>query len=101
MGLCARVCAGGQAIAPTGHTPLHDAATLQEIGFILAFFPGGTVRALSRLLGVYYGSLKTHGGTGSSLERMNLFDTQNQLTETPACLARGKAYDGSNFGDDA
>ncbi|EDP65337.1 isocitrate lyase family protein [alpha proteobacterium BAL199] len=84
-----------------GHTPLHDAATLQEIGFKLAIFPGGTVRALSRLLGEYYGSLKTHGGTGPFLERMNLFDSLNQLIETPAFLARGKAYDGSNFGDDA
>ncbi|MEQ8398887.1 isocitrate lyase/phosphoenolpyruvate mutase family protein [Thalassobaculum sp.] len=84
-----------------GHTPLHDAATLQEIGFKLAIFPGGTVRALSRLLGEYYGSLKAHGGTGPFLDRMNLFDSLNQLIETPAFLARGKAYDGSNFGDDA
>ena len=59
------------------------------------------MRALSRLLGEYYGSLKTHGGTGPFLERMNLFDSLNQLIETPAFLARGKAYDGSNFGDDA
>lgn len=84
-----------------GHTPLHDAATLQAIGFKLAIFPGGTVRALSRLLGEYYASLKTHGGTGPFLDRMNLFDSLNALIETPAFLERGKAYDGSNFGDDS
>ncbi|HEY9568477.1 MAG TPA: carboxyvinyl-carboxyphosphonate phosphorylmutase, partial [Thalassobaculum sp.] len=84
-----------------GRTPLLDAAALQAVGYRLAIFPGGTVRALSRLLGEYYGSLKAHGGTGPFLDRMNMFDALNDLIETPGYLARGRAYDGSNFGDDA
>jgi len=84
-----------------GKTPLYDAAALQAIGYRLAIFPGGTVRALSRLLAEYYGSLKAHGGTGPFLDRMNMFDALNDLIGTPGYLARGRAYDGANFGDDA
>ena len=84
-----------------GRTPLLDAATLQAIGYRLAIFPGGTVRALSRLLAEYYGSLHEHGGTGPFLDRMNLFDGLNEIIGTPGYLARGRRYDGSNFGGDA
>jgi 2-methylisocitrate lyase-like PEP mutase family enzyme len=84
-----------------GKTPLHDAAELQEIGYKLAIFPGGTVRALSRLLAEYYGSLREHGGTGPFLERMNMFDALNGIIGTPGYLARGRDYDGSNFGGGA
>ncbi len=84
-----------------GKTPLHDAAQLQEIGYKLAIFPGGTVRALSRLLAEYYGSLREHGGTGPFLERMNMFDALNGIIGTPGYLARGRDYDGSNFGGGA
>ncbi len=84
-----------------GRTPLLDAATLQAIGYRLAIFPGGTVRALSRLLAEYYGSLREHGGTGPFLDRMNLFDGLNEMIGTPGYLARGKRYDGSNFGGGA
>src|SRR3546814_11619952 len=54
-----------------GRTPLLDAAALQAVGYRLAIFPGGTVRALSRLLGEYYGSLKAPGGTGPFLDRID------------------------------
>jgi 2-methylisocitrate lyase-like PEP mutase family enzyme len=84
-----------------GKTPLHDAAQLQEIGYKIAIFPGGTVRALSRLLAEYYGSLREHGGTGPFLERMNMFDALNGIIGTPGYLARGRDYDGSNFGGGA
>src|SRR5690606_32047484 len=95
-GVVARFGARGPAQATMvegGKTPLLDAATLQAIGYRLAIFPGGTVRALSRLLGEYYGSLKAHGGTGPFLDRMNMFDALNDLIETPGYLARGRAYD--------
>lgn len=81
-----------------GTTPLHDAADLQAIGYRLAIFPGGTVRALSKLLAEYYGSLREHGGTGPFLDRMNLFDQLNGIIGTPGYLARGRDYDGSGSG---
>src|SRR3546814_17720277 len=84
-----------------GRTPLLDAAALQAVGYRLAIFPGGTVRALSRLLGEYYGSLKAHGGTGPFLDRMNMFDATHDLIETPGYLARGRASHGSKLGDHA
>src|SRR3546814_19398783 len=82
-----------------GRTPLLDAAALQAVGYRLAIFPGGTVRALSRLLGEYYGSLKAHGGTGPFLDRMNLFDALTALLENPGHLAPGRPHAGPNFGD--
>lgn len=78
-----------------GRTPLLDAAALQAVGYSLAIFPGGTVRALSKLLAEYYGSLREHGGTGQFLNRMNLFDGLNEIIGTPGYLARGRGYDGS------
>lgn len=78
-----------------GRTPLLDAAALQAVGYSLAIFPGGTVRALSKLLAEYYGSLREHGGTGPFLNRMNLFDGLNEIIGTPGYLARGRGYDGS------
>lgn len=78
-----------------GRTPLLDAAALQAVGYSLAIFPGGTVRALSMLLAEYYGSLREHGGTGPFLDRMNLFDGLNEIIGTPGYLARGRGYDGS------
>lgn len=84
-----------------GRTPLLDATGLQAIGYRLAIFPGGTVRALSKLLAEYYGSLRVHGGTGAFLDRMNLFDGLNEVIGTPGYLALGRRYDGSGKGDGA
>jgi 2-methylisocitrate lyase-like PEP mutase family enzyme len=84
-----------------GKTPLHDAATLQALGFKLVIFPGGTVRAVARLLAGYYASLRQNGGTSAWLDRMYMFDEMNALIGTPGYLEQGQRYDKRNFGDGA
>lgn len=76
-----------------GKTPVLPADELGEIGFSLAIFPGGTVRALSFALRDYLRSLAEHGTTTPYLDRMLPFDQLNALIGTPEMLALGKQYD--------
>ena len=76
-----------------GMTPVTPASELQEIGYRLVIFPGGTVRALSFLLRDYFASLHAHGTTQPWRERMLDFDQLNELIGTPELLALGKRYE--------
>lgn len=76
-----------------GKTPLMDAATLQELGYSIAIFPGGTVRALAHALGGYFASLKTHGSTAPYLDRMLDFNGINDLVGTAEMLDIGRRYE--------
>lgn len=76
-----------------GKTPLMDAATLQELGYSIAIFPGGTVRALAHALGDYFASLKTHGTTTPFLDRMLDFNGINDLVGTAEMLDIGRRYE--------
>lgn len=78
-----------------GKTPLQDRAALQARGFRIAIFPGGTARAVARLLQDYYGSLAAHGSTRPFQDRMLDFDGLNALIGTPELLATGRRYDGA------
>jgi 2-methylisocitrate lyase-like PEP mutase family enzyme len=82
-----------------GRTPLLAAAELEALGFKIAIFPGGTVRAVARLLQDYLASLKAHGTTKPFADRMLDFDGLNRLIGTPDMLARGQAYDPARFKD--
>ena len=75
-------------------TPVKSAADLERLGYRIAIFPGGTVRAVARTLQHYYASPKQHGSTAPWLERMLDFDGLNQLIGAPELLARGKRYEG-------
>lgn len=79
-----------------GKTPVQDTAALQARGFRIAIFPGGTARAVARLLQDYYASLAAHGSTRPFQDRMLDFDGLNALIGTPELLAAGRRY-----GDDA
>ncbi|SDC69997.1 2-Methylisocitrate lyase, PEP mutase family [Cupriavidus sp. YR651] len=76
-----------------GKTPVLPAATLQEIGFRLVIFPGGTVRALSFALRDYLQNLSAHGTTTPYLDRMLSFSELNDVIGTPEMLALGKRYE--------
>ncbi len=78
-----------------GATPIRDAAQLEALGFSLVIFPGGTVRALARLLQDYFASLRAHGTTAPFRERMLDFNGLNALIGTPEMLALGRRYDGT------
>jgi 2-methylisocitrate lyase-like PEP mutase family enzyme len=76
-----------------GKTPILAAGELEKLGYRIAIFPGGTVRALAHALKDYFSSLKAHGTTTPYRERMLDFDQLNQTIGTPEMLERGKRYD--------
>ena len=77
-----------------GQTPVKSAANLESLGYRIAIFPGGAVRAVAHTLGAYYASLRQHGTTAPFATRMLDFDGLNRLIGTPELLARGKTYEG-------
>ncbi|MEH3086612.1 MAG: isocitrate lyase/phosphoenolpyruvate mutase family protein [Xylophilus ampelinus] len=76
-----------------GKTPILPAGELESLGYRIAIFPGGTVRALSFALQGYLASLREHGTTEPWWPRMLQFDALNQVIGTPEMLARGKRYE--------
>jgi 2-methylisocitrate lyase-like PEP mutase family enzyme len=77
-----------------GATPMKDASTLQAMGFSIAIFPGGIVRALARTAQEYYTSLHAHGSNLPFQDRMFDFDGLNKVIGTPDMLAAGQKYEG-------
>ncbi len=75
-----------------GHTPISDAADLQNIGFSVAIFPGGVVRALARTAQDYYANLQAQGSNKTFSDRMFDFNGLNDILGTRDMLARGKKY---------
>ncbi len=66
---------------------------LGRLGYRIAIFPGGTVRALALCLQQYYASRKANGTTMPFRERMLDFDALNRAIGTPEMLELGKRYD--------
>jgi 2-methylisocitrate lyase-like PEP mutase family enzyme len=81
-----------------GMTPISGADLLEEIGFSLVIYPGGTVRALADALRAYYASLHHHGTTLPWRDRMLDLDGLNALIGTPEMLAQGKRYEPGDKG---
>jgi len=77
-----------------GRTPDLNAAQLQALGFDLAIFPGGLVRAFARLAQDYFASLKAAGSTAPFRNRMFDFNGLNDVLGTADTLATGARYDG-------
>lgn len=76
-----------------GKTPIKSADDLAEIGYSIAIFPGGAVRAISRHLQAYYDGLLTHGSNAEFADRMHDFNGLNEIIETSALLNLGKQYE--------
>ncbi|CAN0516946.1 unnamed protein product [Laminaria digitata] len=79
-----------------GATPINSASDLETMGFSVAIFPGGIVRALAHAARDYYGSLKAHGSNTPFSNRMFDFDGLNKVMGTAAMLEVGRRYDGSD-----
>ena len=75
-----------------GKTPSLPADDLEQLGFALAIFPGGIVRALARTAVDYYASLAAHRSTEPFRSRMYNFSELNELLGTPEMLERGQRY---------
>ncbi len=82
-----------------GKTPPKTADELKAIGFSLAIFPGGMVRAITKTMQLYLASLKIHGSNTPFLDHMLDLDGLNKLLGTPDMLALGASYDATNFED--
>lgn len=80
-----------------GKTPHQSAVRLQELGYALAIFPGGMVRAIAKTMQAYLASLGTHGTNLPFRERMLDFDGLNGVLETDAHLELGNSYDAGQF----
>ncbi len=77
-----------------GATPLSDAAALETLGFSIAIFPGGTVRAITCTMEAYFSSLAEHGTTAPFRDRMLDFMGINGVVGTDALLEAGARYAG-------
>lgn len=76
-----------------GETPLMSAAELEEIGFRIAIFPGGAVRALATTLQDYYTSLLLHGTNVPFQDRMLDLGGINAVVGSEEILEAGRRYD--------
>jgi 2-methylisocitrate lyase-like PEP mutase family enzyme len=82
-----------------GTTPLLPAGEIEALGFALAIYPGGTMRASAFALGAYFTSLKAAGSTLPWRDKMLDFAGLNALIGTDATLALGARYDENRHGD--
>jgi 2-methylisocitrate lyase-like PEP mutase family enzyme len=76
-----------------GRTPMKSADQLQALGYATVIFPGGAMRAVSRLLVDYYASLKAQGSNQPFRERMYDLGDLNRLLGTPETMEAGRRYD--------
>lgn len=75
-----------------GHTPLHSAHELHEMGFKLVIFPGGIVRALAKTANDYYSSLSMHASNQPFMDHMYDFTGLNQVLGTQQLLDSANKY---------
>ncbi len=76
-----------------GSTPILPARDLEALGFALAIFPGGIVRALAQTATRFYQTLARDGTTDAFRDDMLDFEGLNRLLNTQAILDRGKRYE--------
>ena len=77
-----------------GKTPLRPAAELQEMGYSIAIFPGGAVRAMAATAQQYYQNLVTTGTNAGMANQMFDFGGLNEVIGTNEMLDLGKNYEG-------
>jgi 2-methylisocitrate lyase-like PEP mutase family enzyme len=76
-----------------GKTPIYSGAELGKIGYKLAIFPGGTVRAMAFAMQAYFASLKANGTTAPWRGQMLDFAGLNGVLGTERFLAAGKRFE--------
>ena len=82
-----------------GKTPIKSAEDLADLGYSIAIFPGGAVRAISHHLQAYYDGLLTHGSNIDFADRMQDFNGLNDIIETAELLRLGKSYEDTHSTD--
>jgi 2-methylisocitrate lyase-like PEP mutase family enzyme len=69
---------------------------LQDIGYRIAIFPGGTVRALAHAMRAYFASLVKTGSTAAFRPQMLDLAGINDVVGTTGLLDQGKIYEGTS-----
>ena len=77
-----------------GKTPILALKELEQKGYRIVIFPGGTARYTASRLQDYFRSLKEHGTTEPLWPQMLNFDELNELIGTPELIENGKRYEG-------
>lgn len=77
-----------------GDTPVQSVQELQDKGFRIVIFPGGTARFVAKQLQHYYGSLQQQGTTRPLWPTMLDFQELNALIGTPELMELGHKYEG-------
>ena len=80
-----------------GKTPVRPAADLQSLGYDIAIFPGGAVRAIAAQAERYYANLISTGSNAALANQMHDFGGLNALIGTDEMLDAGKRYDGGGL----
>lgn len=76
-----------------GKTPLRSSSELEALGYDLAIFPGGAVRALANTAQRYYANLLRSGSNAAMANQMFDFDGLNDVIGTAEMLDLGKTYE--------
>jgi 2-methylisocitrate lyase-like PEP mutase family enzyme len=76
-----------------GKTPIKSTADLAALGYDIAIFPGGAVRAISHHLQGYYGGLVSAGSNAGFAEQMHDFNGLNKIIETAELMRLGETYE--------
>lgn len=76
-----------------GKTPIQSTDELAEIGYKIAIFPGGAVRAIAHHLTDYFGQLIANGNNTKFAKKMYDFNGLNDIIETNALLDLGIKYE--------
>ena len=79
-----------------GKTPVRPADELQQLGYDIAIFPGGAVRAIAAQAERYYANLVANGSNAALANQMHDFGGLNGLIGTDEMLDAGKRYDGGS-----
>ena len=76
-----------------GKTPIRSANDLEQLGYKMAIFPGGAVRAIALHLQAYYQGLLKEGNNKAFSEKMYDFKGLNEVIGTKELLELGKKYE--------
>ena len=76
-----------------GKTPIRTANDLEQLGYKMAIFPGGAVRAIALHLQAYYQGLLKEGNNEAFSEKMYDFNGLNEVIGTKEFLNLGKKYE--------
>ena len=77
-----------------GRTPVRPADELQALGYSIAIFPGGAVRAIAATAERYYQNLVATGSNAALANQMHDFGGLQAVVGTDEMLEVGKRYDG-------